>query len=270
MIRHIRLKTPLLLLLSLLVSGCGAVLGPTDAEMTLQSQNDNLSTQIADLRSTATVDIDRMMVTVEHASTEVRAVAVQRDFLRATLIARSEDPAAVDAAIAGLSNLPAGIDPASLLPQQGQPIQPAPQVTPLGAGAPIGTPTLDPSLLVDVTPTPASGARLVSPVLTTGVDGNDCALNSTTAFTTTTPEIYIVATAQEFPAGTVMTARWSREGTVLGSYDIPFNFAIPNACVWAFIDQSDFAFDAGNWTVELLINGQPAIAPVAFTISAAQ
>lgn len=256
-----------MVLLALTVSGCGAVLGPTDAEVTLQAQNDTLSTQIADLRQTATVETDRMMVTLEHAATEVRSVGFQRDALRATLIARGTDPGFLDVTAPEGAALPDGISPESLLPADGNnAIAAVPAVTPVGAAPAVAPGATTPT----VTPPPQDGPRLSNPVLASGVQNNDCAANDLTTFTSTNEAIYIVATAQDFPAGTVMTARWALEGQVQGSYDIPFNFEIQEACVWAYIDQSDFPFTPGNWTVELLINQLPAVGPLPFTITGAE
>jgi hypothetical protein len=270
------LKILQLTALATLISACGGIVGPTAQEATLQARNNDLGTQIADLRQTATVEMDRMMVTVEHSETEVRSVAFQRDALRATLIARGTDAGFVDVTIPqDGAGLPPGIDTGSLLltPAPGAA---APPVTPPGAGDPnasgVGDPAavLDPNQVEQGTPTavaPTTGARLVDPVLATGVLNNDCAANNFTTFDSTTEAIYVVATAVDFPVGTTVTASWSREGTVQGSYDIPFDFAIQQACVWAFIDQSDFPFTPGNWTVEILVNGQPSVGPVAFTIT---
>jgi hypothetical protein len=260
-------KVALLAGLALAISACGSIVGPTAQEMTLQSRNDELSTQISDLRQTATVESDRMMITAEYAATEVRAVAFQRDALRATLIARGTDTGFIDVTLPqNAGELPPGIDTDSLLPTPGSDNN-APPVTPPGA-APVAT--IDPAQIAATTPTPAApatGARLVNPVLATGVGADDCASNSFTTFDSTATEIYVVATAVDFPANTVVTARWTREGVVMGSYDIPFGFEIGEACIWAFIDQSDFAFTPGSWTVEMLVNQQPAVGPIPFTIT---
>lgn len=271
-----QLKTLPLTALALLLSACGGIVGPTAQEATLQARNDELGTQLADVRQTATVEMDRMMVTLEHAATEVRSVGFQRDALRATLIARGTDAGFVDVTIPGAGEgLPPGIDSGSLLPTPA-PGAAAPPVTPPGAEDPnagsVGNPAavIDPNQVAQATTTPAApttGARLVEPVLATGVLSNDCAADNVTTFAPTIPEIYVVATAVDFPAGTTITARWSREGTVQGSYDIPFSFEIQQACVWAFIDQTDFPFTPGSWTVELLVNGAPGVGPLAFTIT---
>jgi len=263
-----QLRALLLGATAMVVSACAGIVGPTAQEMTLQSRNVELSTQISDLRQTATVETNRMMITVEHASTEVRSVGFQRDALRATLIARGTDAGFVDVTAPNSSDdLPDGIDSASLLPTPGPGSAAPPAVTPAGAG---DDATLDQSQVAAGTATPAAeatGPRLTDPVLATGVNNNDCAANSQTSFPSSTQEIYIVATALDFPVGTTVTARWSQDGTVLGTYEIPFDFAIDGACIWAFIDQTDFAFTPGNWTVELLVNGSPGLGPIPFTIT---
>ncbi|MEO0561971.1 MAG: hypothetical protein AAF125_07655 [Chloroflexota bacterium] len=272
MIRNVKrgsIYTALLILLATLLSACGGIVGPTAQEMTLQARNGELSSQLDALRQTATVEMDRMMVTVEYSSTEVRAVAFQRDALRATLVARGTDPGFIDVTSPQSGNgLPPGIDTTSLLPTPAPGIAAAPAVTPPGAVA--ANPALSPDQLAAVTPTPVldtNAPRLIDPVLATGVTNNDCAANNATTFPSTASEIYAVATAQNFPAGTTVSAIWAFEGIEQGRYDIPFDFAIQDACIWAFIDQSDFPFTPGNWTVQMLINGNPAVGPLSFTIT---
>ena len=127
------LKILQLATLALLISACGGIVGPTAQEATLQARNNELGTQIADLRQTATVEMDRMMVTVEHSETEVRSVAFQRDALRATVIARGTDAGFVDVTIPqDGAGLPPGIDTGSLLPTPAPGVA-APPVTPPGA-----------------------------------------------------------------------------------------------------------------------------------------
>ena len=247
-----------------LLTGCGSIIGPTAAEETLQAQNYTLSTQITDLRATATVETDRMMITVEHAATEVRAVSLQRDALRATMIARGTDPGFLD--VTEPDGLPDGISADQLLGNNGTAPVAAPPVTPPGGNTTGIDTSQGQQIIPTITPAPQSGARLTNPTLASGVGSDDCAIDNVNSFQDTAPAIYVVATAVDFPANTTITARWSFGGNVMGSYDIPFDFAIENACVWAFIDQTDFDFSPGTWTVELLINGQPAVGSLTFTI----
>ncbi len=254
----------LLLLAALLISACGAVLGPTAQEATLIARNDDLGTQISELRTTATVAVDRMMVTVEHAETELSAVQFQRDGMRATQVARGTDASFASVTIPQVdTGLPDGIAPENLIPGDG-----AGQVPPI---TPPGAPPVDPAAGGDVpalTPTaPASGTRLENPTLTTQVGSDDCALNGGTSFPDSTPEIYIVANAVEFPAGTTVTTTWTRDGQVIESYDFTYDFVIDNACIWSFIDQSEFTFTPGNWAVQLQVSGGVGVGPVQFSIT---
>jgi hypothetical protein len=259
--------TILLPVLALLASACGAVLGPTAQEATLQARNNELSTQITDLRATATVEVDRMMITVEHAQTEVRSVSQQRDGMRATQISRGTDATFFDANIPSESDLPSGVTPEGLIQPNlsGTTVQSAPPVTPPG-GAPAASPA--PNQAVGTpTPPPQSGPRLTNPTLTTAVGDDDCALNTSTSFPATTPEIYIVANAVDFPANTTVTTTWTREGEVMDSYDYTYDFAIENACIWSFIDQTDVAFTPGNWTVQLQLSTGGGVGPISFTVT---
>lgn len=274
-------------LLGLLVSACGAVVGPTAQEMTLQSQNHTLGTQIAQLQSTATVEVDRMMITVEHAQTEVSGVQGQRDAMRGTAVARGTEssffginiPSNTDAE-GGIADLPNGINPQGLLPQDAiaDPLSEAPAVTPPANGNGPIRPNLDtattPLPPVNATTQPSqdvqtatTGARLTNPTLSTGYDGNDCAVGASTSFPQETPEIYIVTNAVDFPAGTTVSTTWLQNGEVMDSYSYTYEFPIEGNCIWSFIDQTDFAFTPGNWSVEMQVNGGAGIGPINFTIT---
>lgn len=261
--------TILLPILALLASACGAVLGPTAQEATLQARNNELSTQISDLRATATVEVDRMMITVEHAQTEVNSVAQQRDGMRATQIARGTDATFFDANIPSQSDLPVGITPEGLIQPNltGTEIQAAPPVTPPGGGLAVTPAAGGQQGIGTPTPPPQTGPRLTNPMLTTAVGNDDCAVNTSTSFPDTTPEIYIVANAVEFPANTTVTTTWTREGEVMDSYDYTYDFAIENACIWSFIDQTDFTFTPGNWTVQLQLSTGGGVGPISFTVT---
>ncbi len=263
-----RLKLTIMLpFAGVFLSACGAVLGPTAQEMTLQTRNDELSTQIFDLRSTATVEVDRMMITVEHAQTEVNSVLDDRGGMRATSIAQGTEAGFFDVNIPQGANLPQGVTPEGLLPQDAlaDPAA-APPVTPPGA-APVNPNAAGGGGAPAATPPPATGARLTNPTLTTTVGTDDCATSSQVSFDEGTPEIYIVANAVEFPAGTTVTTTWTREGEVIDTYDYTYDFSIDNACIWSFIDQTDYAFTPGQWAVQLQVNGGAGISPVAFSVT---
>jgi hypothetical protein len=259
-----RLKITILLAsMAWVISACGAIVGPTAQEMTLQAQNNVMSTQMFDLRQTATVEIDRMMITVEHAQTEVSSVQLQRDAMRATSLARGTDPAFFDVNIPGGNNLPAGITPEAIISANSNDPVFAPPITPVGAlEQSAAQPTQPPTIAV-----PVAGARLVSPALTTNVGNDDCATTTETTFDETTPEIYIVATAVEFPPNTTVTTTWTRDGQVIDSYDFTYDFEIDGACIWSFIDQTEYAFTPGQWAVQLQVSAGGGVGPLSFTVT---
>ncbi len=241
-------------LMLVLMGACGSIVGPTAMESTLQAQNFDLSTQLALVRSTATVEMARMLVTVEVLSTESRELNAQRDRLVATLQGRGTDVGFIQSTLPDGQGLPEGISADLLLSG----LTPLPPATQLGAT----------TLTGNITPTPPILTRLLEPTLSNGVNSNDCASTSLTSFSADTPEIYIVARALDLKAGSVVTARWTYEGAVRGQYDIPFDFDVSNACIWAYIDQSDFEFTPGNWTVALDVDGYNLVAALPFSITA--
>src|SRR5690606_6485715 len=127
-------------------------------EMTLVVQNQVLSTEIAAIRATATVDADRLIVTLEHAQTAVSQVDGQTQDLQATLGAGGLPPVDLDA----MSPVPDSVfatpppvidssaDPLSQLSPDG--IQPI-RITP-GATSPVVIPNQNNAALV-ITPLPA-------------------------------------------------------------------------------------------------------------------
>lgn len=237
----------LLLLLVTLLAACAGVGG--DVQLTLVAQNVELSTQIADIRNTATYEADRLNVTIEYIETAIPAATLQNQVLSLTLAA-------------------SGINPLNVTP--GAPVPTTiPNPTTGSQSQVVGTPeggaTLDPLL---ITP----GGQVTAPelyniVLSEGVGSNDCAIASQTAFSTATSEIYVVATAANIPPGTLLASRWFNEGAEVVAHDFTPDFTIEQNCIWFYIDQADVAFTPGNWSVQLEINGAPVASPVAFTIS---
>ena len=194
------------------------------------------------MRETATIDAERLQITVEYMATIVGRAEEQRLQLQATLVAR--DPSSAD----NTDNIQQPVTPL-----------PAPDGTIENVTPPAETPL----------PTEIPGlASLQNPVLAPGVGSDDCAINTTSNFTTSTPEIYIVATGVNLPAGTNIAARFSVAGQEI-RHDFTPDFEIDGSCIWFFIDQTDLEFRAGTWSVQLELNGEPASQPIPFTISEA-
>ncbi|MBI5959624.1 MAG: hypothetical protein HY866_12860 [Chloroflexi bacterium] len=121
-----------------------------------------------------------------------------------------------------------------------------------------GFPTTDPILA----PTPSTGGfsqtRFTQTVTATDIDQQDCPIGSATTFDATTPTIYVNTQINYLPAGSTFGARWTVNGTLF--FD-DVECWIPdkdwyNICAYCSIVPDGTAFDAGTWTVELLLDGQ--------------
>lgn len=235
-------RIALLILTLFLVSACQR---QNEVELTLVAQKLSLETQIAEVRQTATVDSERLQITVEYMGTLVSRAEQQRFELQATQIERTPDPA----------GNPTGNQPLT-----------TPFPTPGGTVVDNAALTPAPDAEVTATPEDPGVPELQNIVMSTGVGSDDCAAGITSTFTTSTVEIYVVATAVNITPGTNIAARFSVAGQEI-RHDFTPDFEIDGNCVWFFIDQTDLEFRPGNWSVQLELNGAPASTPVAFTIT---
>ena len=234
--------------------------------MTLAVQNQVLNTEIAAIRATATVDADRMMVTLEHAQTAVNHVDSQTQDLQATLVARNGLPADLNSITPAVDPVFATPPPILDLGQAANGVAPI-GITP-GATTPPSIPQQGNAALV-ITPIVAQQASgpLSNIVTSSSVGSDDCALNPSTSFTTATPEIYVVARASGVGSSDNITSRWSAGGSEIVRYDWTPPRQIDDACIWFYIDQAEVTFTPGNWQVQMELNGQPVGSPVSFTIA---
>lgn len=233
------LKRFALITLTGLLAACS---GPNSVESTLVAQQATLSLEIANLRLSATAETDRMMITIEHAQTEVREVNSVGTVLASTLVASGLNPDAISG-------------DAPLF------ITPTPTPGPTRAPDPLSSE----EAAADA-PTAGPGPALSNIVMAESVGPDDCAVNPTTQFSAATERIYVVATALNIAPGTTLTSRWQQGGAEQVRFDFTPDFPINNACVWFFVDQTDVAFTPGSWSVQLEINGRPASPPVTFNI----
>jgi hypothetical protein len=230
-IRLSKAKWFILIAFGLVLAGCQR---QNEVELTLVAQNISLETQIAEVRQTATVDAERLQITLEYMGTLVGRAEGQQALIQATQVAR------VTQGSLPLATPFMTVDAASLTTPQDQAL---------------------------ITPTPNSGQPgLTDVVMAPGVGSNDCALNPTSAFSTSTEEIYVVATGVNIPAGTNIAARFSIAGQEIRHEFTP-DFAIDGNCLWFFIDQNDLIFTAGTWSVTLELNNVAVTSPIAFTIA---
>lgn len=229
------------MLVMLLATACQR---QNEVELTLVAQKVSLETQIAEVRQTATVDSERLQITVEYMGTLVSRVEQQRFELQATQMERTQLPASDSAA------------------------QQAPIITPFPP--PDGTINPDTETQINETPVPEvtvdNVPMLQDIVMAASVANNDCAATVTNSFTISSQQIYVVATANNITPGTEIAARFAIAGQEI-RHDFTPDFEINGNCVWFYIDQSEVEFRAGNWSVQLELNGAPAGAAIPFTIT---
>lgn len=239
----------LLGIIALLLGACG----PGTVDPTLVAEHDALSTQIVDLRGTATVLFDQMALTSEFAGTTIARERRRNLELIATLQSVGLDPTA----LAQVSPQPLPQPTATPFPQA----QPA-AITPVPV-----TNVVPPTGNVSI-PTATLGAPTVFNVMTAeNVGENDCAIGQMSSFSSSAERIYVSATAANITPGTVIGSQWfDAANTLLVSHDFTPDFEINGNCIWFFVDQTDFPFTPGNYTVQLTINGAASGPLVPFTI----
>ena len=248
--------------LTLLISACSG----NEAQQTLVAENATLSTQIVELRTTATFQADQLKQTQEYIETIVPKANRLRDELASTLQAAGIDVTAAPvqanpsfslATAPATSSANFNVQPPSII-VQGTSVDLSAQFngTP-DPGSPLVTPTIGQPMLFNL-------------VTAAGVGSNDCALASVTDFPSDTKQIYVVATAANITAGTTLGAQWYLGDTLVTKQEFAPKDDINNNCIWFYAEPVDFPFAAGNYRVDLLINGAPVTgAQASFTIQAA-
>ncbi len=111
------------------------------------------------------------------------------------------------------------------------------------------------------TPPPASGTTFSDTTTTTGIRSQDgCAVDRTSVFNSTEDQIYVVTTLTNLKAGAVFGVRWFANGVL---FHEERECWIPNrdwdqVCAYCSIvpDAPNYVFDVGEWSVELLLDGQ--------------
>ena len=235
MVLTARAKWLLLLtgVLTLALSACDAFMETTSVsdletevfqvKATLE-QMGQAGTQIAELQLTAD---NSLVLESERNNAEATAFAAQ-----ATLTSMNRGGVAMQPSVsdnAGAGTLPNGT-PESL-------------ITPIAGG--------------DAT----TGTTLSGTTTTTGTRQQDgCAMDQTTVFDTSEDQIYVVTTFNNLRAGSVFGVRWMANGAL---YTEEPECWVPNqdwdqVCGWCSIvpNPTDNVFPAGEWTVELLLDGQ--------------
>jgi hypothetical protein len=251
----------------LLVAILTACAPPPDPapNLTAAALHSTLTTQIAVLRTTATFEADR------RALTEVAALdGLARSSQRQARIINTIEALDFPRPNARL------ITPAAF-PTSAIQATPTPDIQNMGGGVTAAAPTIDPNITPTLTLPPTEppppthtlspdAPRLAGVVTSVGVDSNDCPLNPTSTFSASTSQIYVAATAFNLAQGDVVTSRWIKDGAEVAYYEFAPTFKINGACIWFFVDQTDFTFTIGStYTIDLFINGVNA-QMVSFTI----
>ncbi len=149
---------------------------------------------------------------------------------------------------AGVQITPAAPDVAAVGP--GPQIQP--QDTPIAGGGAI-TPTPGTST------TAGNGLTQFSQTVTaTDLNSSDCAVGVTSVFDPAEDTIYVNTRIDFLPSGSQLSAKWTVNGEL---YIDDVECWIPNQdyfniCAYCSIVPNSGAFEAGDWTVELLLDGQ--------------
>lgn len=261
---------------ALFVVGC-SIEDPLDE---LEQNHLVASTSIAQIRNTATVSAARAQTTLDFVGTRSAFVATRSGSFVATMVEGGtatefigESRATVEQRFFVPSPTPTAFAtmPPDMSSDESVPPPPTrsgpptvPGVTPIALLA-TATRTPTPRAL----PTQFSPLNIFNPVMATGVGDDNCARGAQATFSTATPQIYLVASVQNIPIGTTFLSRWFREGTPLDVvYDFTTQEPIDEGCVWFFVDETDFSFTAGTYSVTLEANGLLAFDPIPFTISA--
>ncbi|MBE2269702.1 MAG: hypothetical protein IAE80_15810 [Anaerolinea sp.] len=251
---------------ALALSACNFFSQPADLQ-TENLENQVANTEIAAVRQTATVNADRLLITLAYAQTSVSVLNQQGTRIASTLVA------------AGMLMVDtSGITAVAPTPNPGG----NPGANP-PAGAPAGGSLITPivgegaarsniEIQQPPSPTPLATAdpnvpRLGNFQLAGQVGVDDCPLGATTSFSSTATEIYATAIAYNVRSGDLISTRWLRDGTEIATYDWQPSFDIEQACIWFYLPASEVEFVPGNWSVEFTLNGAAAGSPVAFTIT---
>lgn len=247
----------ILAIVLLTFSACGS----SSEQLTITAGYEAANTQISDIRGSATVSRARLQITLDHAGTRAVNVEQQGLLMRSTLVALGTDSAFI------ANNLPLPGSFPTFTPPPTSPVNLA--ITPAAVPAVTEELNADGTLVqVTVEATEASNqARLQNIVMASGVDNNDCAIDTNPVFTPNSTEIYVVATAYDIPTGATISSSWIGNGTEVALFSFEASNPINGSCIWFFIDQTDAEFIPGTWSVELQINNVSASPPLPFQIA---
>lgn len=259
----------LMIALALSLSACNFFTQPTDIQ-TENLQSELARTQIASIRASATVSAAELAITSSFAQESIQNVELQSTRIAATLVAQGTvfidlPPLQVQ------SDFPTQEPSINVQPNVTETVFPEianPLIT-QGASA-RGDATIVPPTQIPLAQSTSDGnpATLTNLQVSARVGADDCALSPSTSFSQGISELYVSAVAQNVTAGTLISSRWVHDGTEAAYYDWRPTFDINGACIWFHLPGDEVSLTAGDWTVQLAIDGTPVGNSVAFTILA--
>ncbi len=225
--------------------------------------------EMESLRSTATVVRARMKTTLEYAAARVAQAEDAGEFLQFSLISLGTEPGFITTQVSQIDSRSTPTAPASSPASTTEPRQAEiGGVTPIALSRAAGTANRTRPAVTSPPQARAAGPRLENIVMASGVNQYDCAIDVNPVFTPASTEIYVVAEARNIPAGAKISSRWHRQGIEVAYFSFDVENQIDGNCIWFFIDQTDTAFFAGAWSVELRVDDVPLGSPVAFQVRA--
>jgi hypothetical protein len=253
-----------LLTMLVLLTACAT---NNDEVNTLIAQNITLSTEVASARGTATAAADQIRITSDFFATQAQGASDRQLFIVRTLDALGVDTSGVSL-----------ITPQLLPPTPVGGAEAAVQSNVAGGGITVVAPTplefgttTMPTLDTASTPFPPTidptQPNLGNASVSSSVGSDDCATGSSSVFDVTTPEIYAVGTANNFPAGYSLTFTWTRNGEALLTDTFTWDSPVNGACIWYFVTPADFEFLPGSYTVSFDNNGVQVASLVTFELT---
>ena len=254
----------LLAFVAVMLSACAPAPDPAPG-LTAVAEYPILATAAAAARSTATLESDRRAVTLIAAQDNLARASQRQSRLVNTIEALD------------LPRPDVRLITPSVMPTSAIRATATPDILSEVGGITLAAPTLDPNLTPTFTPAPTdilsstrtpapNEPRLAGVVTSTGVNSDDCPLSPTSTFSATTEQIYVAATAFNITVGDVVASRWLKDGAEVAYYEFLPDFAINGACIWFFVDQTDFTFTTGgDYRIEVTINNN-IVQTLTFTI----
>lgn len=94
-----------------------------------------------------------------------------------------------------------------------------------------------------------SGLSLESIVTSLGIDANGCAQNPTNVFSASAEQIYVVAVAKNYRAGTVFSTVWTGGNDFEQRYDWTAESGANELCIYFYVEPQNLQMTAGAYYV---------------------